>query len=91
MNIAKMKPCGNFSPAGLRAGVHRKTNVYIDASKRAWLAPSNATLASAKQQGTSDLQCASSHVSRTSKACCPPMKFTPHLPFAKASMRAHVD
>lgn len=46
MNMAKMKPWGSFSPAGLSAGVHKNTNVYMEASNSAWLAPSNATRAS---------------------------------------------
>jgi hypothetical protein len=50
IKIAKMKPWGIRSPAGLRAGVQRNTKVYMDASKRAWLAPSNATRASAGKQ-----------------------------------------
>jgi hypothetical protein len=43
MKIAKIKPCGSFSPLGLSAGVHRNTKVYMEASKSAWLAPSRDT------------------------------------------------
>lgn len=46
MKVAKMKPCGISSPFGLRAGVQRKTNVYIDPSNRDWIAPSNAIFSS---------------------------------------------
>jgi hypothetical protein len=60
INMAKMNPWGSLSPAGLRAGVQRNTKVYMDASKRAWLAPRSATRASAgrsmvrrRQGGTS--------------------------------------
>ena len=34
MKVAKTKPCGISSLFGLRAGVQRKTNVYIEASNR---------------------------------------------------------
>mmetsp|Transcript_10665 Transcript_10665/g.27063 ORF Transcript_10665/g.27063 Transcript_10665/m.27063 type:complete len:214 (-) Transcript_10665:720-1361(-) len=46
MNVAKMNPCGMFSPCGDSAGVHRKTNVYMDASNMDWIAPRRATFLS---------------------------------------------
>src|SRR6218665_3813512 len=48
MNPAKMYPCGmdfrvassfEGDSAGVRAGVHSRTNVYIDPSKRDWINP----------------------------------------------------
>ena len=48
MKVAKTKPCGISSSFGDRAGVHRKTNVYIEASNRDWIAPSNAIFSSEK-------------------------------------------
>lgn len=35
-------PWGSFSPLGLRAGVHRKTNVYMEASNNDCMAPNRA-------------------------------------------------
>mmetsp|Transcript_28292 Transcript_28292/g.92352 ORF Transcript_28292/g.92352 Transcript_28292/m.92352 type:complete len:247 (+) Transcript_28292:154-894(+) len=42
INVAKMNPCGMTSSLGLSAGVHRNTKLYIDASKRACIAPRRA-------------------------------------------------
>ena len=39
INVAKARPNGGFN--GVNTGVHRKTKVYITASKRAWTAPNN--------------------------------------------------
>jgi len=36
-------PWGSFSPLGLRAGVHRNTKVYMEASKKDCMAPRRAT------------------------------------------------
>ena len=47
MKQAKMKPCGRCSPRGDSAGVHRKTKVYMEPSKRLCIAPSSAILGSA--------------------------------------------
>ncbi len=47
MKHAKIMPWGIFSPAGLRAGVHRNTKVYMDASNMACMAPSSAMRGSA--------------------------------------------
>merc|ERR1711924_431504 len=43
MKVAKTKPCGTRSPRGERAGVQRKTNMYIVASNRAWQPPRSRT------------------------------------------------
>jgi hypothetical protein len=47
INIAKINPCGISSSFGLRAGVHRKTNVYIEPSNNDCIAPSKAIFSSA--------------------------------------------
>ena len=47
MKQAKMKPCGRCSPRGDSAGVHKKTKVYMEPSKRLCIAPSSAILGSA--------------------------------------------
>ena len=47
INIAKMKPWGISSSFGLRAGVHKKTKVYIEPSNKDCIAPSNAIFSSA--------------------------------------------
>ena len=47
MKHAKIMPWGMVSPLGLRAGVQRKTKVYMEASKRDCMAPSRAILVSA--------------------------------------------
>lgn len=47
MKQAKIMPWGMCSPSGLRAGVHRKTNVYMLPSNNDCIAPSNPTLGSA--------------------------------------------
>jgi hypothetical protein len=46
MNVAKIKPWGMSSSFGLNAGVHRKTNVYIEPSNNDCMAPSNAIFSS---------------------------------------------
>lgn len=46
MNVAKIKPCGISSSFGLKAGVHRNTNVYMDPSNRDCMAPSSAIFSS---------------------------------------------
>ena len=46
MNVAKMKPWGISSSFGLKAGVHRNTNVYIEPSNRDCIAPSKAIFSS---------------------------------------------
>lgn len=46
MNVAKMKPWGMLSSFGLRAGVHRNTNVYMEPSKSDWIAPRRAIFSS---------------------------------------------
>ena len=51
MKQAKMKPCGRCSPWGDSAGVHRKTKVYMEPSKRLCIAPSSAILGSAGSNG----------------------------------------
>jgi hypothetical protein len=48
VRMANMKACGSFSPCGLNTGGHRNTNVYMDASKSAWLAPGSDTRGSAE-------------------------------------------
>lgn len=47
MNVANMNPCGISSSFGLRAGVQRKTKVYIEPSNRDCMAPNSAILSSA--------------------------------------------
>ena len=44
MKLAKISPCGILrrDPAA-RAGVHRKTKMYIAASKQLWITPSSST------------------------------------------------
>ena len=46
MKVAKMKPCGMSWLLGLRAGVQRNTNVYMDPSNRDWMAPRRAIFSS---------------------------------------------
>jgi hypothetical protein len=48
IKVAKTKPCGMFSPLGLNAGVHRKTNVYMEPSNSDWMAPKSAIFSSAQ-------------------------------------------
>jgi hypothetical protein len=48
MKQAKIKPCGSRSPAGLSAGVHRNTNVYMLPSNSDCIAPSSAMRSSAR-------------------------------------------
>jgi len=47
MKQAKIMPWGRCSPSGLRAGVHRKTKVYMLPSNSDCMAPSSPTLGSA--------------------------------------------
>ena len=56
MKQAKIMPCGMVSPLGLRAGVQRKTKVYMEASKRDCMAPSSAILVSAGGGGREGMQ-----------------------------------
>lgn len=46
MKVAKIKPWGISSSFGLKAGVHKKTNVYIDPSNKDCIAPSSAIFSS---------------------------------------------
>lgn len=48
MKVAKMKPWGMAWELGLRAGVQRKTKVYMEPSNRDWMAPSRAIFSSAQ-------------------------------------------
>ena len=48
MKHANIMPCGMCSPLGLRAGVHRNTNVYMAPSNSACIAPSIAIFGSAQ-------------------------------------------
>jgi len=48
MKQAKIMPCGSRSPAGLSAGVHRNTNVYMLPSNSDCIAPSSAMRSSAR-------------------------------------------
>ena len=50
MKQAKIMPCGRCSPAGLSAGVHRNTNVYMLPSNSDCIAPSSAIFGSASAQ-----------------------------------------
>lgn len=47
MKAEKMRPWSRCSPLGLRAGVHRNTNVYMLVSNSDCIAPSSAILGSA--------------------------------------------
>lgn len=50
MKVAKMKPWGISSSFGLKAGVHRKTKVYIEPSNNDCIAPRSAIFSSGKHE-----------------------------------------
>mmetsp|Transcript_5039 Transcript_5039/g.10933 ORF Transcript_5039/g.10933 Transcript_5039/m.10933 type:complete len:204 (+) Transcript_5039:855-1466(+) len=57
MKHEKTMPWGIFSPEGLRAGVQRKTNVYMDASNMDCMAPSSTILRSLTMAFIATLNC----------------------------------
>ncbi|KAG9157173.1 hypothetical protein Leryth_004850 [Lithospermum erythrorhizon] len=46
IKVANIKPWGMSSSFGLRAGVHKKTNVYMEPSNRDCMAPNTAIFSS---------------------------------------------